>query len=267
MVPPTARERQLARQRAARRAAREAEQAQKRRRNLSIAGSVLVVLLLVGGIWALVGLTGDDEKTPAAAPAPSTDAAAAAAGPCGYTTSSPSAGQPAKPASLPPAEPERTGKYTAKLDTSQGVVTFDLLTDKAPCAVGSFRSLAGSSYYDDTPCHRLVAQPMFGVLQCGDPSGTGSGGPGYTFNDENLTGATYPKGTVAMANSGPNTNGSQFFLVFTDTQLSPNYTPFGRITSGLDVLEKVAKGGVDGTGGDGAPKIPVQLKKVTVAAG
>jgi peptidyl-prolyl cis-trans isomerase B (cyclophilin B) len=104
------------------------------------------------------------------------------------------------------------------------------------------------------------------VLQCGDPSGTGSGGPGYTFNDENLTGATYPKGTVAMANSGPNTNGSQFFLVFTDTQLSPNYTPFGRITSGLDVLEKVAKGGVNGTGGDGAPKIPVQLKKVTVAA-
>ena len=104
------------------------------------------------------------------------------------------------------------------------------------------------------------------MLQCGDPSGTGSGGPGYTFKDENLEGATYPKGTVAMANSGPNTNGSQFFLVFTDTQLPPSYTPFGRITSGLDVLDKVAKGGVDGTGGDGAPKIPVQLQKVTVAA-
>ncbi|MDQ1634402.1 MAG: peptidyl-prolyl cis-trans isomerase [Frankiaceae bacterium] len=266
-MPPTARERQLARQRAARRAAREAEQAQKRRRNLSIAGSVLVVLLLVGGIWALVGLTGNDKKTPAAAPSGDPAAAsAAAAGPCGYTNSSQSAGKPAKPASLPPAEPQRTGAYTAKLDTSQGAVTFDLLTDKAPCAVGSFRSLAGSGFYDNTPCHRLVAQPMFGVLQCGDPSGTGSGGPGYTFNDENLTGATYPKGTVAMANSGPNTNGSQFFLVFTDTQLSPNYTPFGRITSGLDVLEKVAKGGVSGTGGDGAPKIPVQLNKVTVAA-
>jgi peptidyl-prolyl cis-trans isomerase B (cyclophilin B) len=265
-VPPTARDRQLARQRAARRAAREAEQARKRRRNLSIAGSVVVVLLLLGGIWALVGLTGNDKKTPAAAAAPSADASAAAAGPCGYTTSSASAGQPAKKASLPPADPQRTGAYTAKLETSQGIVTFDLLTDKAPCAVGSFRSLASGGYFDDTPCHRLVAQPMFGVLQCGDPSGTGSGGPGYTFNDENLTGATYPKGTVAMANSGANTNGSQFFLVFTDTQLSPNYTPFGRITSGLDVLEKVAKGGVDGTGGDGAPKIPVQLKKVTVAA-
>jgi peptidyl-prolyl cis-trans isomerase B (cyclophilin B) len=132
--------------------------------------------------------------------------------------------------------------------------------------VGSFRSLATAGFFNDTPCHRLVVQPQFGVLQCGDPSGTGSGGPGYTFNDENLTGATYPKGTVAMANSGPNTNGSQFFLVYTDTQLGPNYTPFGRITSGLDVLQKVAKGGVNGTGGDGAPKIPVQLQKVTVAA-
>ncbi|MDQ1673323.1 MAG: hypothetical protein QOC98_1885, partial [Frankiaceae bacterium] len=119
-MPPTARERQLARQRAARRAAREAEQAQKRRRNLSIAGSVLVVLLLVGGIWALVGLTGNDKKTPAAAA--SGNASAAAAGPCGYTTSSPSAGQPVKPASLPPADPQRTGAYKAKLETSQGVV-------------------------------------------------------------------------------------------------------------------------------------------------
>ena len=144
-------------------------------------------------------------------------------------------------------------------------MTIDLLADKAPCTVNSFRSLADSGYYNDTACHRLVAQPDFGVLQCGDPSGSGSGGPGYSFADENLTGATYPAGTVAMANAGANTNGSQFFLVFTDTQLSPDYTPFGRITSGLDVLTKVAKGGIDGDSGDGAPKLPVQLQKVTVA--
>jgi peptidyl-prolyl cis-trans isomerase B (cyclophilin B) len=222
---------------------------------------VLVVVLLVAGIWALVGVTSNDKPKPAAA-AP---ASSGPVGPCGYTSGG-SAGQAARPASLPPTEPDRTGKYVATLQTSQGTVKFDMLTDKAPCAVGSFRSLASSGFYNDTPCHRLVVQPQFGVLQCGDPSGTGSGGPGYTFNDENLTGATYPKGTVAMANSGPNTNGSQFFLVYTDTQLGPNYTPFGRITSGLDVLQKVAKGGVDGTGGDGAPKIPVQLQKVTVAA-
>ena len=262
-MPTTARERQLARQRAARRAARQAEQARKRRQRLSVAASVLAVVLLVGGIWVLAGVTSKDKTTkPAAAPS-----AAGPIGPCGYTAGGAEAGQAARPANLPPAEPDTSGKYVATLATNRGQVKFDLLTSQAPCAVGSFRSLASAGFYNDTPCHRLVVQKGFGVLQCGDPSGTGSGGPGYTFKDENLAGATYPKGTVAMANSGPNTNGSQFFLVFTDTQLPPSYTPFGKITSGLDVLTKVAAGGVDGTGGDGAPKIPVQLQKVTVAAG
>jgi peptidyl-prolyl cis-trans isomerase B (cyclophilin B) len=225
------------------------------------------VILLVGGIFLLARLTSNDDSKPAAAPTPGATASgsAAASGPCGYTTGG-QAGQAARPASLPPAEPDRTGKFVATLDTNRGTVKFDLLTDKAPCTVGSFRSLANAGFYNDTPCHRLVVQPGFGVLQCGDPSGTGSGGPGYTFKDENLAGATYPKGTVAMANSGPNTNGSQFFLVFTDTQLPPSYTPFGKITSGLDVLTKVAAGGVNGSGGDGAPKLPVQLQKVTVAS-
>jgi peptidyl-prolyl cis-trans isomerase B (cyclophilin B) len=259
-VPPSARERQLARQRAARRAAREAERAAKRRRILTVAGSVLVVLLLVGGIWLLVGLTGGDDQPPAAS------SAAPEGGPCQYSTSNPSAGEASRKVSLPPLEPDTTGSYVATLATNRGTVKLDLLTAKAPCAVGSFRSLASAGFYDDTPCHRLVVQNQFGVLQCGDPSGTGSGGPGYTFKDENLQGATYPRGTVAMANAGPNTNGSQFFLVFKDTQLDPNYTPFGRITSGLDVLDKVAAGGVAGGAEDGAPKIPVQLQKVTVAA-
>jgi peptidyl-prolyl cis-trans isomerase B (cyclophilin B) len=264
-VPPSARERQLARQRAARRATREAEQRRKRRRRLSIAGSVLVVLLLIGGIFLLVAATGDDKPGPTAAAPSAAPTSAAPAGPCNYAAGG-SAGPPARPASLPPAEPATSGAYVATLATNRGDVKFDLLTSQAPCAVGSFRSLASAGFYNDTPCHRLVSQPQFGVLQCGDPGGTGSGGPGYTFKDENLAGATYPKGTVAMANSGPDTNGSQFFLVFTDTQLPPSYTPFGKITSGLDVLTKVAAGGVDGSGGDGAPKIPVQLKTVTVAA-
>lgn len=262
-MPPSARERQLARQRAARRAARQAEQARKRRQRLSIAGSLLVVALLVGGILILAHVTSGGSKPAAPAAAGTASAAPAGANPCGYTSSGDKA---ARPASLPPLDPDRTGKYVATLQTNQGVVKFDLLTDKAPCAVGSFRSLASSGFYDNTPCHRLVVQKGFGVVQCGDPSGTGSGGPGYTFKDENLAGATYPAGTVAMANSGANTNGSQFFLVYTDTQLGPNYTPFGRITSGLDVLQKVAKGGVSGGGQDGQPKIPVQLQKVTVAA-
>jgi peptidyl-prolyl cis-trans isomerase B (cyclophilin B) len=264
-VPPTSRERQLARQRAARRAAREAERSRKRRQRLSIAGTVLVVALLVGGILLLAATTSNDKPANnAASPAPSAPASAGG-GPCNYSAS-PEAGAGARPASLPPLEPDTTGKYVATLVTNRGTIKIDLLTSKAPCAVGSFRSLASSGFYNDTPCHRLVVQPNFGVLQCGDPSGTGSGGPGYTFKDENLAGAKYPKGTVAMANSGPNTNGSQFFLVFTDTQLPPNYTPFGTITSGLDVLTKVAAGGVNSPSGDGAPKLPVQLQKVTVAA-
>ena len=104
------------------------------------------------------------------------------------------------------------------------------------------------------------------VLQCGDPTGTTGGGPGYQFADENLTGATYPAGTLAMANAGAGTNGSQFFLVYKDTQLPPNYTPFGMITEGLNVIEKVAAKGDDGSNsaGGGKPKLAISLKKVTV---
>ena len=104
----------------------------------------------------------------------------------------------------------------------------------------------------------------FGVLQCGDPGGTGSGGPGYTFADELDTNGKYTKGVLAMANSGPNTNGSQFFIVYKDTQLAPNYTIFGTVTKGLDVAEKVAKAGTQ-SGHDGKPKIPISLKTVTPA--
>lgn len=114
--------------------------------------------------------------------------------------------------------------YSATLKTSQGSITFQALTDKAPCTTFSFRFLAERDYFDRSHCHRLTTQRIF-VLQCGDPTGTGSGGPGYSFPDENLEGATYPAGTVAMANAGPNTNGSQFFFVWKDTKLSPPTRP------------------------------------------
>ena len=112
--------------------------------------------------------------------------------------------------------------YNARLITDEGLISFQALTDKAPCTTNSFRFLAERHYFDFTHCHRLVTQHIF-VLQCGDPTGTGSGGPGYSFPDENLTGATYPAGTVAMANAGPSTNGSQFFFCTEDTKLSPNW--------------------------------------------
>ncbi|WP_243437881.1 peptidylprolyl isomerase [Streptomyces sp. FH025] len=156
--------------------------------------------------------------------------------------------------------------YQATLRTNQGQITFEALTDKAPCTTFSFRFLAEHDYFDRSHCHRLTTQRIY-VLQCGDPTGTGSGGPGYSFPDENLTGATYPAGTVAMANAGPNTNGSQFFIVWKDTKLSPAYTPFGRVTAGMDVLQKIAAAGEDDQNGpgDGFPNVPVNFRHVKIS--
>ncbi|MGW0249644.1 peptidylprolyl isomerase [Nocardia goodfellowii] len=167
-----------------------------------------------------------------------------------------------------PAEPGMTidpgANYTATLNTSCGAVTIALDAAKAPRTVNSFVFLANEAYFDHTRCHRLTTQGIF-VLQCGDPTATGTGGPGYQIPDENLAGATYAAGTVAMANAGPNTNGSQFFLVTQDSQLPPNYTPFGKITAGMEKLTAVANGGTkDGTG-DGAPAADMVIDSVAVA--
>ena len=201
---------------------------------------------------------------PAPLPAPQPSAAA---------TKAPSAGDPgceyvkgdapaAKEVELPPTEGIETEQvFEVTIATDRGDIVFDMDSAKAPCTANSLRSLAHFAYFDDTPCHRLTTEGI-SVLQCGDPSGTGSGGPGYTFADENLEGATYPRGTVAMANGGPDTNGSQFFLVYGDSSLPPNYTPFGTITEGLDVLDEVAKGGSDESrgAGDGKPLTPITIQ-------
>ncbi len=138
---------------------------------------------------------------------------------------------------------------------------------KAPCTTNSFRHLATSGYYDNTSCHRLTTDNIF-VLQCGDPTGSGSGGPGYQFGVENAPAdGKYPAGTVAMARTqDPGSNGSQFFLVYKDTELPDpdGYTIFGTITKGLDVVQKVADAGVEGGGGDGDPAQKVTIESVTV---
>jgi peptidyl-prolyl cis-trans isomerase B (cyclophilin B) len=158
--------------------------------------------------------------------------------------------------------------YTATLQTTQGNITFRALTSAAPCTTFSFRFLAQGGYFNGTHCHRLTVQGIY-VLQCGDPTGTGAGGPGYVFNDENLSGATYPAGTVAMANAGPNTNGSQFFICWQATSLSPDYTPFGVVVTGMNVLSKIAAAGDDQQNGpgDGYPTLYVQFKKVAIDLG
>jgi peptidyl-prolyl cis-trans isomerase B (cyclophilin B) len=159
--------------------------------------------------------------------------------------------------------------YTATITTNCGVITVALDGKHAPHTVNSFAFLAAHHYFDNTKCHRLTTSGIY-VLQCGDPTGTGTGGPGYTIPDENLKGATYPAGTVAMANTGaPHTGGSQFFFVYADTSLPPQYTPFGHITAGLDVLKAIAARGSDNANGpgDGAPVQPVFIESFTVARG
>jgi len=140
--------------------------------------------------------------------------------------------------------------YLALMYTTQGLIVVQALTANAPCTAYSFRFLAERDYFTGTHCHRLTTMGIF-VLQCGDPTGTGSGGPGYRFNDENLKGATYPAGTVAMANAGPNTNGSQFFFVWKNTKLPPLYSPWGRVIGGMSVLRKIAAAGDDSQNGPG----------------
>jgi peptidyl-prolyl cis-trans isomerase B (cyclophilin B) len=162
---------------------------------------------------------------------------------------------------LPPSAPADL-PGTATMHTNRGDIAISLTGNLTPCTVNSFAHLGRSKYYDETPCFRLTTQGIF-VVQCGDPSGRGTGGPGYTYADENLEGRTYPAGTVAMANQGPSTNGSQFFLCYQDTTLDPNYTVFGHITTGLDVLRQVATGGSDPPA-DGTPKMPLQITSITL---
>ncbi|MFG1795270.1 peptidylprolyl isomerase [Nocardia sp. NPDC049149] len=175
---------------------------------------------------------------------------------------------PAKTASTdtwpaPDRVADPNAQYTATLETNCGAVAI-ALDSKAPETVNSFVFLSEKHYFDLTKCHRVTTQGIF-VLQCGDPTATGTGGPGYQIPDENLAGATYPAGTVAMANAGPNTNGSQFFLVYKDSPLPPSYTPFGKVTAGQDVLDSIGNAGVQGGGSDGAPAADVVLNSVTTA--
>ncbi|WP_323791421.1 peptidylprolyl isomerase [Nocardioides sp.] len=167
-------------------------------------------------------------------------------------------------ADVPPSEPSETESVDVSIKTTVGAIPITLDASTAPCTVNSFLSLADQEYFSDTTCHRLTTTGIF-VLQCGDPTATGAGGPGYSFADELEGTESYDKGTLAMANAGPNTNGSQFFMVYDDSPLPASYTVFGSISpAGLKVLSKVAKAGVKGGGGDGTPKTTVRISAVNV---
>ncbi len=272
------RQRKLARERHQRRLARAAERQERARKTAKIVGSsvaiVVIAAVVVVGVLALTkqsksaatplaspSTSASSTPTPTASPSASAPAVVEPAKHCVYTPG----GKAARNVGVPPAAPDYKATYQATINTNRGAVVIDLLNSKATCTVNSFVYLASKGYFTNTPCHRLTTSGIY-VLQCGDPTGTGDGGPGYSFDDENLAGATYPATTVAMANSGPNTNGSQFFLVYKDTDLPASYTPFGKIVSGLNIIQQVAKAGTDNSNGpgDGHPKDKVQIESVTI---
>lgn len=247
---------------------RTAHRAKRRRVITAVVAAVAVVAVALGVVY----LTRDGDASEAAAD----DAARppAAGGPC-YE---PSPDRAAKPVDLPD-DPDPTpaeGTVPVSLDTNRGEIGLDLDRAQGPCAVQSFQHLVRAQYFDGTECHRLTTGEGLKVLQCGDPSGSGSGGPGYTMIDEppqqlepapspyDRGGSViYPRGTLAMAKSAqPDSGGSQFFMVYEDSYLPPDYTAFGRIDeAGLQVLDDVARAGAEGGASDGAPAQPVRIEQ------
>jgi peptidyl-prolyl cis-trans isomerase B (cyclophilin B) len=172
----------------------------------------------------------------------------------------------ANPARIaPPENILKRGPRTITLQTNCGNIVIQTFFKQAPVTITVLSSLIRGGYYNRTLCHRLTTEGIY-VLQCGDPTATGSGGPEFRYRDENLPVAgtnNYPAGVVAMANSGPNTNGSQFFLVYKDTTLGPNYTIWGRITSGLEIVRHIAEGGVKKGEADGVPMRTIAIERAT----
>jgi peptidyl-prolyl cis-trans isomerase B (cyclophilin B) len=272
----------------------------RRRRLFTIIGCVLGAVLVVGAVAGTVYLTTKGSSTSASASPSSSTAPPAESG--SSEPAQPPAGTAALPKFVAPADlgancqypaaeaasKPNTAPRTDKIDTSQAQISASMATSqgniglqldnaKAPCTVNSFASLAQQGYFDNTPCHRLTTSAGLSVLQCGDPTGKGTGGPGYKFANEYPTDqyqpgdpalqqpVVYPRGTLAMANAGAGTNGSQFFLVYKDSQLPPNYTAFGTIdATGLATLDKIGAAGVDPATGsdDGSPKLPVEIKSI-----
>lgn len=278
--------REAAKRKLERQRERREEQARKRKRNVVITVGAVLALVAVLGIVAL-NVTGGDPAPPPPPPvaAPNavtpatipTQAVALAKRPTPLAATVDCAYKPdpqgaAKPNTPPQAKGVSTqGTVTMTLQTPDGPIPMTLDRSVAPCTVNSMTSLAKQGYFDNTACHRLTTEAGLQVLQCGDPTGKGNGGPGYTTPDELFPGITYGRGVLAMANTGqPNSGGSQFFIVYGDAQLPPQYTVFGSVPApGLQVVDTIAKRGYDkasemGAGG-GTPVKPVTISKATVS--
>ncbi|MFD7439053.1 peptidylprolyl isomerase [Streptomyces sp. NPDC059861] len=268
MVSQEQRRRQLAREKFLRQQQRRTDARRKSRTRNAVIASALGVVLIGSLALYTTGVLKDDGKTNAGAEVTESASPSKAPDPC----DKPAAGKATTETwkKEPAMTIDKSADYTMSLATTCGDIDVALKASAAPHTVNSFNFLAGKGYFDHTKCHRLTTNGIY-VLQCGDPTASGSGGPGYQFKDENLKdkslkGNVYPAGTVAMANSGPHTNGSQFFLVYQDSQLPPSYTPFGTVSeSGMAVLKKIAEAGESTGAGDGAPNATVVVNKATVA--
>jgi peptidyl-prolyl cis-trans isomerase B (cyclophilin B) len=290
-VPTNEQRRATAKRKLERQLERRAEK-ERKRRIYTIVGSVAAAIVVIGAIVATIVITNKDSGSQTASAATTTSAAPTSEAPAA-AGALPAFAAPANlgancqyPASADkaskPTNPPRTGKVptdpaqvSASMSTSQGNLGLQLDNAKSPCTVNSFASLAQQGFFNDTPCHRLTTSPGLAVLQCGDPTGQGTGGPGYQFENEYPTNqyqpddpklqepVKYPRGTLAMANAGPGTNGSQFFLVYKDSELPPNYTVFGTIDqTGLATLDKIAAAGTADGSPDGKPKDDVTIKSI-----
>lgn len=224
------------------------------------------------------GMTSDYTATPTqpidAPPLPDFKPPATLGSNCQYPATTEPASKPTKPprSGRVPTEP---AVISAGITTNRGGIGLELDNAKAPCTVNNFASLAQQGFFDDTTCHRLTTSSSLGVLQCGDPTGNGTGGPGYRFPNEYPTNQfrlsdpalqtplLYPRGTLAMANKGLGTTGSQFFLVYEDSMLPPTYTVFGTIDkTGLATLDKIAAAGVADGSDDGKPAQAVTIESI-----
>lgn len=242
------------------------------RRNKQVLGIVLAMLLVIGAFVGGSLALNNDSKTVASAQ-PTGQATSAATTPAvsvaGCVTP-PKVPTDKRTGTLPDKKTAAGKTFIATVTTSCGVITMELDGAKAPQTVASFLSLARSGYWADSPCHRLTTEGIF-VLQCGDPTGTGGGNPGYGFGVENAPADfTFPPGTLAMARStDPNSNGGQFFIVYKQTVLqdATGYSIFGRITSGMDIVDKIAAAGATqpDASGNTAPVQPISILKVDVA--
>ncbi|SFQ51612.1 peptidyl-prolyl cis-trans isomerase B (cyclophilin B) [Amycolatopsis arida] len=271
--------REAAKRKLERQLARRAERA-RRRRIVGVGVTVGAVVVAAGLIIVLATRGGDDaaaqdpttSETPPIdipterAPMPVRPEPLANPVSCEYPTEEPAAKEVRPPQG---GEVPSIGTVDVTLHSTAGDIPLTLDRALAPCTVHSFLSLAEQGYYTDSECHRLGTEGLQ-MLQCGDPKGDGSGGPGYTVPDENFPELTYGRGLLAMAKKqAPNSGGGQFFMVYGEAQLSPDYTVFGNIGDpGLEVLDRVARDGIDpaqmGPDGTGKPKTPLRFTGVTV---